>query len=260
MIRPGVRDAPAKVPVLTKPFCRSKLLHETSGSTGTAHSTGNFGLNIQLGAVQLMKLIALLLLLAAGDCCLGQTDTNLIAAGDWSEVVPNTNFPNPKFAPCLRGRLLVYDAQDRGGDNHARVYLELQHADSSQRFPPVAVYYAPDGTNLNLHFEMRDENDRPIPNNRFGGIIWGPRSTQACWVTIPYDATVRLRADSTWRTQKPDGLEIDVGGGRWIIPPHATNGFYLSGTFRPQCDKPGLLKYESWQGTLKLPKVKIVVK
>jgi hypothetical protein len=33
-----------------------------------------------------MKLIASLLLLAACDCCLGQTDTNLIAAGDWSEA------------------------------------------------------------------------------------------------------------------------------------------------------------------------------
>ena len=80
-------------------------------------------------------------------------------------------------------------------------------------------------------------------------------------------ATVRLRADlyAYVLTPKPDGLLVMLGSGTWIIPANARADapanaaaeFYLSGTFTPPADHPSALKYHIWQGTLKLPKVKI---
>jgi hypothetical protein len=58
-------------------------------------------------------------------------------------------------------------------------------------------------------------------------------------------------------TPKPDGLLIMLGSGTWIIAANAAGEFYLSGTFTPPADHPSALKYHIWQGTLKLPKVKI---
>jgi hypothetical protein len=46
----------------------------------------------------------------------------------------------------------------------------------------------------------------------------------------------------------------------WTIPPNATNDFFLSATFTPSKDHPSPLNYHVWQGTLKLPKVKIPAK
>ena len=73
-----------------------------------------------------MKAILLFVLLACSECCLGQTDTNFIAGGDWSEPVKD------EHAGTLRGRLLVYEGEEHCpmGESiygNARVYLELQH-------------------------------------------------------------------------------------------------------------------------------------
>jgi hypothetical protein len=201
-----------------------------------------------------MKLIPLLLLLAACDCCPGQADTNLIAAGNWSEAV--------RDGMCwasLRGRLLVYCDEAPSTNNHARVYLELQHVQSTNGWnPPVAVFYAPD-KDANLHCEMSDEAGLGI--HTVGGINW--YSLEApCWVTLPCDATLRLRVSFERQLKpKPSGLEIHIGGDAWVIPPHTTNGFYLSGTFSPRrVDAPNLPRSQVWQETLTLLRVKIPVK
>ncbi|MGO9246734.1 MAG: hypothetical protein ACLPT4_14535 [Verrucomicrobiia bacterium] len=60
---------------------------------------------------------------------------------------------------------------------------------------------------------------------------------------------------------KPDALDVFVSDGQWIIHPNATNDFFLSATLVAPKDCPSPLKYPHvWQGTLKLPKVKIPVK
>ena len=75
---------------------------------------------------------------------------------------------------------------------------------------------------------------------------------------MPCVSTVRLRVDKLEGFQsKPEGLAILVPGGCWIIPPNATGDFFLSATFTPPKDHPSSLHYHVWQGTLKLPKVKI---
>jgi hypothetical protein len=71
-----------------------------------------------------MSIIACCGLAMSLQSCLGQSDTNVLAVGDWSAPVRDAIWP-------LRGRLLVYDAVADKGDDvmwpGARVYLELQH-------------------------------------------------------------------------------------------------------------------------------------
>ena len=201
----------------------------------------------------IMKTIALFLLLACLPCCFGQTDTNLIATGDWSESVTDSG------GATLRGRLLVYDERSPNALNHARVYLELQHVHVSESAwdNPTEVYFEFAMRN-DLNFEMRDKFDQSIPS--VGVYKWGP-VPDPYWVTLPYESTVRVRADTLLGPEaKPAGLEILVPGGCWIIPPDATNDFYLSATFTPPKDHPSPFDYHVWQGTLKLPKVKIPIK
>lgn len=202
------------------------------------------------------RTFALFLLLASLHYCFGQTDTNLIATGDWSEAV------NDGDGHLLRGRLLVYDNSGPTANNRARVYLELQHLYSGPWFDPIQVYCE---FGWSLKIEMNDQFNQPI--NHAPGLPYaytGPPPIPY-WVTLPPDSTIRLRADYFFMSQpsKPTGLEISGPGGRWIVPPEATNDFYLSATFRPLKEyhgaqnKPTLLKDYIWQGTLKLPKVRI---
>jgi hypothetical protein len=198
-----------------------------------------------------MKIIALFLLFSCLQCCLGQTDTNILATGDWSKVVTESDH-------TLRGRLLVYDDQSQSAGNHARIYLELQHVFQGGWSNPLEVYFDTDIGN-GLHLDLRDDLDLPIP--RAHVLIRGP-VPNPCWVTLPCDSTVRLRADTytLGPSSKPDGLEILVRDGCWIIPKNTTNEFFLSGSFTPPKDHPSSLKYHVWQGTLELPKVKIPAK
>ncbi len=200
-----------------------------------------------------MKIITFLLLVTCLPCCFGQTDTNLIASGDWSEAVKDSD------GYALRGRLLVYD--EHTAPYHARIYLELQHVFKGPGWwdGPLEIYFNISRSDV-LHFEMRDGLDQPIP--MYPVSISGP-SESPYWVTLPCDSTVRLRADwcNMGPPSKPDGLEIFVQDGScWLIRPNATNDFYLSASFTPLNDHPSSLKYHVWQGTLKLPKVKIPVK
>jgi hypothetical protein len=215
-----------------------------------------------------MKAFAFLLLLASLQICVGQTDTNLLATGDWSEIV-GTGLSN------LRGRLLVYDDQAPSARNHARVYLELQHVEQGGWDFPVKIYYEVGKT---LSIEMRDGLGHSLPSNLF---FFSRVAPTPCWVVLPCDATVRLRADESTlgSDKKPDGLEILVWPGLWMVRADATNDYYLSATLNatsPSSDPPGNpfsagapvpaagspAAFDPqiprvWQGTLKLPAVKI---
>jgi len=215
-----------------------------------------------------MKTFAFLLLLASLQICVGQMDTNLLATGAWSEIV--------KYGRGdLRGRLLVYDDRPQSALNHARVYLELQHVEDFGWDFPVKFYYEVGKT---LSFEMRDGLGHSLPSNRFSFSRVAPTP---CWVVLPCDATVRLRADESTlgSDKKPDGLEILVWPGLWVVRADATNDFYLSATLNsnfansdppdnpdgagaqiPAAGRPPAFDNQIprvWLGTLKLPPVKI---
>ncbi len=201
-----------------------------------------------------MKTLSLLLtplvtlVLCCHWCVAGQPDDGVIGVGEWSEPVRDAD------GHTLRGRLVVCDDRPASASNHARVYLELEHVFSGGFASPLEVYYDVASNALNL--ELRDGHDQPVPQTPEP--ILGPR-LPPCWITLPCDATVRLRGDLYWlgHTVKPESLQILLASGNWFIPTNAAGEFYLSGTFTPRADHPSPLKYDVWQGTLKLPKVKI---
>jgi hypothetical protein len=197
----------------------------------------------------IMKTCALFLLLGSFQYCLGQTDTNLIATGDWSEIVSD----GPGYA--LRGRLIVYDAEGKnqwGIWGCARVYVELQHVlDGVYGFPIEFDY-----DNMKcLRFELRDSSDRPIPQEAVARALPPPPSFKGI---LPCDSTLRfLACEGAGFNAKPDGLWILVSGGDWLIRPNATNSYFLSASFSPSTNLAASKNNHLWRGTLKLPKVQI---
>lgn len=200
-----------------------------------------------------MKTIVLFLLLAGYQCAFGQTDTNVVAIGNWSEPVTDED------GYTLRGRLLIYDAEYISRSKmwgHARIYLELQQPLTLVWYSPAEVYF---DVAHSLHFEMRDGlNKRIIPESP----PLGSFTPNPCWVTVPCDSILRLRADPGWGTaSKPNGLSILVQPhDLWNIRPGSANDYFLSATFSPKTNHPSALGYHVWQGTLELPRVKLPVK
>jgi len=199
-----------------------------------------------------MKLIACFMLVAFVQICFGQTDSNLLAVGDWSAPVRDGIWP-------LRGRLLVYDAVPDKGDDimwpEARVYLELQHVADVPMAMKLSIGVFTDDLSK-LHFEMRDGHDKLIKTETvlYNGVLPDPFSA-----ALPPDSTLRVRVDREIRSQTPDGLMVCVPGGAWTISPGATDDYYLLATFSHPTNNPSGLNYHLWQGTLQLPKVKIPV-
>jgi hypothetical protein len=205
-----------------------------------------------------MKILSIVFLFAVGHCCFAQTDTNLIGAGAWSEPVSDSKEWN---AVTIRGRLLLYDDRTRDAGNEARVYLELQPIrNPANSLNPVEIYYNPnmgvDNEPPGLLLGLRDAHGQELPdrpNHAFNGSFNRPY-----WITLPDDSTVRIRTDyfAAGYTET-NGLNI-MGRPRWYtIPHHATNDYYLHGTFISTNSHPSPLKYYIWQGTLELPPVKI---
>ncbi len=161
-----------------------------------------------------------------------------MVAGDWSQVTNG-----------LRGRILLgEDAKSEHGMRRGIVYLELQNVLWGDA---LYVYY--NATSIN--FEMRDSNQKPVRN-----WISGSDSIPApCWLTLPLDSTLRFRTGSSAYEPDEPGLFITAGytiGADWFIPSGATNDYYLSGTFTSTAPT-GESRPRVWQGTLKLPPLKI---
>jgi hypothetical protein len=207
-----------------------------------------------------MRTIATFLLIAFLQCCFGQTDTKVIAVGDWSKIVRDDERGTKQ---ALRGRLLIYDDQGQSALNHARVYLEWQNVFEGAWPFPAEVYISMGsfmgGGSCDLFFEMRDALGRPIPPELVPRSGTGPYPYH---VMLPCDSTIRLRVDDYVRgsPSEPDGLVISVCGGRWVVRPNATNDFFLSATLTAPKVQPTPFKYHVWQWTLNLPKVRIPVK
>jgi hypothetical protein len=204
-----------------------------------------------------ITLAASVLFAAALQNCPAQTDTNLLAIGDWSAPVTDA-------AWTLRGRLVVYaplpeapDEKTAGIWNAARVYVDLQLIDPNifTLNNPAEIYidhYLP------MHCEMRDGHDQPVPSQEG----WFPSSSPPplpYTVTLSTDSTVRLRASTGVVALRPTVLKFAVPERAWALPKMDTNEYFLSATFAPSTNHPSDLNYHVWQGTLQLPKVKIPV-
>lgn len=188
---------------------------------------------------------------------------DFIAVGDWSEPVGNRS--------KLRGRLLICETprhRGPGGGYDTAVYLELQEC-SDFVGSPIHVYCnmmpdvspGPDFKRIvkgGGHWELRDAADKPVAQS---GYAYSGAAPGADWMTLPCDSTVRLRVSLFGGGRMEDGsLGIALPSQYWVIPARSTNDYFLSGTFTVSPPTNSFDRLDVWQGTLKLPKMKIPVK
>ena len=190
----------------------------------------------------------ILLIFCLGQICLAGPITEPKFVGDWSETTNG-----------LRGRLLlgVYP-QDAFHAQHnskqAVVYIELQNITSIE-----TIYVSYDPIESPLRCELKNSNGDIVKPN---GVALGDLRPAPCRLALPRDSSLRFSA--TFLAGAPsDSLLISVGemvaGGAWEIPLESTNVYYLSGTFSPTLPA-NETNPHVWEGTLKLPPVKISTK
>jgi hypothetical protein len=213
----------------------------------------------------------ILIILFAAFQMLAADDTNLVAAGDWSQPVAT------QYGPAIRARLLICDTPNHASSDprpDTAVYLELQEFASALR--SVRVYCGlnrftvPDDS-PGLRCELRDSTGKLIPCSP-GGFSGGEPGSY--WVTLQPYCSARLRASIYGGGRLDDGgLAIYLCSSRtwWDVHPSKTNEYYLSGTFTAVAPtnafglQTGLPVIDStnmdvWYGTLTLPRVKVPVK
>jgi hypothetical protein len=181
-----------------------------------------------------MKATTLILLYTASQI-LAADDTNLVAAGEWSQPVGQDGL-------AIRGRLLICDTPNHASSSprpDTAVYLELQEFSSALQ--SVRVYCGLNRFNVpidspGLHCELRDSSGKIVPASP-GGFSGGEPGSY--WVTLKPYCSARLRASVYGGGRLDDGgLAIYLCSHQawWDVHPSKTNEYFLSGTF----SSPGL--------------------
>jgi hypothetical protein len=180
-----------------------------------------------------MNVLSLALLLVAAPA----DEKTVVATGEWSEPTNG-----------LRGRLVLARGRTLG-DGKTReslVYVELEnvkHTASGE----VGVSFDPDA----LRCELTDADGKAVPPVSFPG---GGGRPGKMWVTIPYDGSVRLRANP-YAFGRAEGLLVPLNSTAWHIKDAAE--YHLSGTLTVTAPEG---KAGAWKGELKLPKATISLK
>jgi len=191
-----------------------------------------------------MKKLLPIVCIFANCLCFAGPVTEPKAIGEWSQPTNG-----------LRGRLLFAEASkaDKYGLLIGEVYLELQNVSAGDT---MYVYYV--ASKSPLHCQLHDFGGKTVESEPSPGSDGRP---SPCWLALPYDSTLRFdtRLGPAFAPAHPC-LFICVGleGGAWEIPLTATNDYYLSGTFS-SISTTNETRPRVWEGTLKLPPVKISV-
>jgi hypothetical protein len=199
---------------------------------------------------------AALLFLTPLSNALAADGPNVIALGDWSKPAVG------KDGYALRGRLVLCEKVVSEDRREVAVYIELQDASESVH-PDLQLWcevaktdFRPEYKN-GLHCEMTDAKGNKIESKGFpfgGGVPLNQ------WVSLPTDATIRLRT-TPFGIHQPGALAVcpDLGG-MWIIPDDDKTEYRLSGTFTidPAADnKPPEGELHVWRGTITFPPMQI---
>ena len=168
--------------------------------------------------------IITLILLASLHCCFGE-EPKVIAISDWTKPIDGCN-----------------DFFNSGND--------AEHGHDFRR-----EYKG------GLNCDLFDLQGKPVSQrmSAFGG-----RCPASQWITLPYDSTVRLRANCFGiRSPKEGGLVLPFPGKEWFIQPTDTNTYFLSATFTaiaPINHVSDEVKHAVnvvWDGTLIFPQMQI---
>jgi hypothetical protein len=125
--------------------------------------------------------LSMLLLVAYGHAA---EEHKIIAVSEWSKPVES----HDRF---LRARWLLLEGRSRayaGSGTEVLLYVEMENANGAWG-EPLRAYFDPA---KGLQFYVQDADSKlvpPTPTGGSGGDV-GPG-----WITIPYDSTVRLRAN-----------------------------------------------------------------
>ena len=191
-----------------------------------------------------MKTLLSIICIFVNCLCFAGPVTEPKSIGGWSEPTNG-----------LRGRLLFAEAPkaDKYGLLIGEVYLELQNVSAGDT---MYVYYV--ASISPLHCQLRDFDGKSVESGPSPGSDGRP---SPCWLALPYDSTLRFntRVGPAFAPAHPC-LFFCVGleGGAWEILLTATNDYFLSGTFTISAPK-NETRPRVWEGTLKLPPVRIPV-
>ena len=187
--------------------------------------------------------------------CRAAEPPKVLAAGDWSRPVADTR------GRSVRGRLVLCETP-RGDDRrHVALYVELQ--DASDAIGPTMRLFCDMGKHDfrgdykgGLDCELRDKNGQPVKTTPFpfgGGV---PKSE---WVSLPSDATIRLRATPFGISRVKAKAICPHLGKLWVIADDDPNEYFLSGTFTIEPpDGPVAANNEHiWMGTIELPALRL---
>ena len=190
-------------------------------------------------------------------CGLGRAaeGSKIIAQGDWSQPVAD----NRGFA--LRGRLVLAERPRDDDLREVAVYVELQ--DASEHVGSTMQIYCDLGrTDFRpeykggLRCELHDQDKKPV---RAMGYPFGGGVPGSLWMTLPSDATIRLRA-SPFGIRREKALAISPQlNEMWVIGNDDRGEYFLSGTFTvdPAADRKPPADGQIWRGTLVLPAMRI---
>jgi len=177
----------------------------------------------------------------------------VIASGEWSKPVADAR------GYAVRGRLVLCEKRVAEDRRETAVYVELQDASpfigGGMRlfcnFRPVQP-----GSKAGMRSELRDGNKKPVPSQpfAFGGAVPQPQ-----WVTLPTDATIRLRT-SPFGVHRPGALAIAPQmSDLWIIADDDPKEYFFSATVvidSPVKPEVGAAEHV-WTGTVELPAMRI---
>ena len=179
----------------------------------------------------------------------------VIAAGEWSKPVADSR------GSAVRGRLVVCEKPSGDDRRHVAVYVELQDASeaigrSVKLFCDLGKHDFRPEYKGGLDCDLRDQHKQLVKTTPFpfGGSV--PRSE---WVTLPSDATIRLRASPFGISRVKAKAICPHLGKLWVIADDDPNEYYLSGTFTvdPPADGAPAGNDHVWRGTIPLPTVRI---
>lgn len=201
-----------------------------------------------------MKRFGVLLACMFASCCEGADGHRTILEGDWSS-------PVTVHDQTLRARLIILEGRSpayAGPSSEVLVYLELQNMTAGAR-EPLRIYF---DASRNLKVTVRDSKGRPVPPAPGGG---SGQRLEPTWVTLPYDSTIRLRANpGGWSTPPDAVLALPVrpmDGDTWLFREKEAGEYALSGTLTVAPPSPDDLPHAAeWRGTLAFPETKLVVK
>jgi hypothetical protein len=156
--------------------------------------------------------------------------------GAWSEAVNG-----------VQGRIIIPENQFSNDKTIVAVYLELRNV--SNISGPIEIYFDPIHT---FQCQLISTNGKSLAPTMLPGSVFVPNPF---WLVLPDESLLRFRISiNGYGMPKNARALIPLTCGDWLIESNDVNDYELEVTFTV---KPPKVDRYVWQGTIKLPKVKI---